>query len=89
MFDLKKKNISKKKKILATDPISKSEVIWPYKGNVVTCTSCIFVEKSNAYHCCFDCGLFHIPDLAIRFTADVISRQGMLTPFRHLIPPLI
>jgi hypothetical protein len=35
------------------------------------------------------CGLLRLPDLEIGFTANVIGQQRMLTPPRHLIPPLV
>jgi hypothetical protein len=36
-----------------------------------------------------DYGSYRLPNLEKGLTADVINRQGMLTPPWHLIPPLI
>jgi hypothetical protein len=33
--------------------------------------------------------MFRLPDLEIKFNAGVFGGQGMLTPPRHLIPPLV
>jgi hypothetical protein len=52
---------------------------------------CIFLCMSNLleYNTDFDCGFLHVPNLLSRHTAGVTGRQGMLTPPRHLIPPLV
>jgi hypothetical protein len=40
-------------------------------------------------HTDFDYGLYRLLDLEIGLTAGVTGAQEMLTPARHLIPPLI
>jgi hypothetical protein len=37
----------------------------------------------------FDRGLLPLPDLEIELTTGVTSQQGILTPPRHPIPPLV
>jgi hypothetical protein len=41
------------------------------------------------WHTDFEYGITHLPDLEIRLTISVTNQQGMLTPPRHLIPPLV
>jgi hypothetical protein len=43
---------------------------------------------SHSWHPDFDYGSYGFLDLEIGLTAGVGSQQGMLTPPRHLIPPL-
>ena len=74
-----------------------SQILWSIKKSGLSIQSVI---KSNyilhvsrhLLNCLsidFDNGLLHIPDLDYWVTADVTGQQGMLTPPRHLIPPLI
>jgi hypothetical protein len=48
-----------------------------------------YQSLSRSWHNDLDYGLYRLPDLEIRVTADVIGRQGMITPSRYLISPLI
>jgi hypothetical protein len=44
---------------------------------------------SRSWHTDLGYGLYRLPDLEVGFTAGVTGRQGMLTPLRRLIPPLM
>jgi hypothetical protein len=44
---------------------------------------------SRFWHTDLDYGSYSLPDLEIELKAGKTGRQGMLTPSRHLIPPLV
>jgi hypothetical protein len=62
--------------------------IQPFFGpNSVWCVSC--QSLSHFWVTDLDYGLNRLPELELGLTADVTGRQGMLTPPKHLIPPLV
>jgi hypothetical protein len=58
-----------------------------FRPNIIWCVS--YQSLSCSWHTDLDYGSYRLSVLEIRLTADVNSRQGMLTPPRHLIPPLV
>jgi hypothetical protein len=44
---------------------------------------------SRFWHTDLDYGLYYLPGLEIGLTASMTGRQGMPTPPRHMIPPLV
>jgi hypothetical protein len=62
--------------------------VQPFFGpNAVWCVSC--QSLSCFWYTDFDYGSNRLPELELGLTAGVTGRQGMLTPPRHLIPPLM
>jgi hypothetical protein len=49
----------------------------------------ISVVRAFLIHNDFYYGLLRLPDLKIELTVGVTGRQGMVTPARHLIQPLV
>jgi hypothetical protein len=58
-----------------------------FQPNAVCCVS--YQSLSRSWHTDFDYRLFCLPDLETGAMVGVSGRQGMLTPPRHLIPPMV
>ena len=56
---------------------------------VKCCLMCFIAIVKPFFTHWFDYGLFRLPDQDYGLTAGVTGQQGMLTPPRHLIPPLV
>jgi hypothetical protein len=56
---------------------------------VACCLMCFRTFVKPFWHTDFDYGLLRLPDLEIGLTVGVTFQHGMLTPPRHLIPPLV
>jgi hypothetical protein len=50
---------------------------------------CFIQSLSRSWHTDLNYGPYHLRDLEMGLTADVAGWQGVLTPPRHLIPPLV
>ena len=50
---------------------------------------CFIAIVKSVIHTLIDYGLFRLPDQDYGLTEGVTGQQGMLTPPRHLIPPLV
>jgi hypothetical protein len=62
-------------------------ILPTFRPNVVLCVS--YQSLSGSWHTDLDYGSYRLPELELGFTAGVTGLQGMLTPLRHLIPPLV
>jgi hypothetical protein len=83
-----------------TQPINKCFTHKYYKPSLVSLTHSVnntstavwcvsYQSLSCSWHTDLDYGSYRLPDLEIQITAAVTVSQGILTPPRHLIPPLV
>jgi hypothetical protein len=73
--------------ILRLFQLSSFPILPSLRQNAVWCVS--YQSWSRSWYTGLDYGMCRLPELELGITAGMTSRQGMFTPAKHLIPPLI